>query len=215
VIGNNPTVWGDGALALVEASGLLEWHEESFDEATKTATCTVKRLGKPSPTVRTFSFEEARAAGLLNKDGPWKGYPKRMCQMRARAFALRDTFADVLKGIGIAEEVRDHTPIGETRAYAANAPLSAAMLNQQASAEGPEQQTVDAEYVDAAEQQPAIPEWHEHDTRLRDLIFLAADLKTLKEVEREFLAVKALFPEVEQQRTQREIDAAFKALAEK
>lgn len=31
--------------------------------------------------------------------------------MRARAFALRDGFADVLRGLGIAEEVQDHQPI--------------------------------------------------------------------------------------------------------
>jgi len=98
VIGGNPSVWGDGALALVEASMLLEWIKEEFDEAAKIATCSVKRFGKPEATVRTFSFDDAQKANLLNKEGPWRGYPKRMCQMRARAFALRDTFADVLKG---------------------------------------------------------------------------------------------------------------------
>lgn len=131
VIGNNPTVWGDGALALVEASGLLEWHKEDFDQATETATCTVKRMGKPTPTVRTFSFEDARKANLLKKDGPWQGYPKRMCQMRARAFALRDTFADVLKGMGIAEEVGDYADTGRTRVHSENR-LSSAMLFEQA-----------------------------------------------------------------------------------
>jgi hypothetical protein len=34
-------------------------------------------------------------------------YPNRMLQLRARSFALRDAFPDALKGIGIAEEVRD------------------------------------------------------------------------------------------------------------
>lgn len=66
-----------------------------------------------------------------------------------------------------------------------------------------------------AEQQQAIPEWHAHDTRLRDLIFLATDKAALEEVEREFLAVKSLFPEAEQKRTQADIDAAFKTLAAK
>jgi hypothetical protein len=34
-------------------------------------------------------------------------YPKRMRQMRARAFALRDVFPDVLRGLPVAEEVMD------------------------------------------------------------------------------------------------------------
>src|SRR5690606_39168844 len=39
--------------------------------------------------------------------GPWTQYPKRMRQMRARAFALRDVFPDVLRGMPIAEAVMD------------------------------------------------------------------------------------------------------------
>ncbi|MFX6330765.1 transcriptional regulator, partial [Acinetobacter baumannii] len=54
-----------------------------------------------------FGDAEAKTAGLLNKSGPWTQYPKRMKKMRARAFALRDKFSDVLKGIPIAEEVMD------------------------------------------------------------------------------------------------------------
>lgn len=208
VIGNNPAVWGDGALALVQSSGLLEDIDEVFDDSTKTAICTVKRVGRPKAAVRTFSFEDAKQAGLLTKDGPWKQYPKRMAQMRARSWALRDTFADVLKGIGIAEEVRDRVPMGEITAYTERQPLTAALLNSQAGGG----EVVEGEVI---EQPPVIPEWHEHDTRLRDLIFLATDRAALEEAEREFLAVKSLFPEAEQKRTQADIDAAFKTLAEK
>jgi hypothetical protein len=35
---------------------------------------------------------------LWTRKGPWEHYPQRMLQMRARAFALRDGFADVLRG---------------------------------------------------------------------------------------------------------------------
>lgn len=109
VIGNNPSLWGDGALAVVMASGLLEDIEETDDG--ETATCRLVRKGRKSEIVRTFSMEDARKAGLAGKSGPWTQYPARMRQMRARAFALRDGFADVLKGLQIAEEVRDFTPI--------------------------------------------------------------------------------------------------------
>lgn len=50
---------------------------------------------------------DAAKAGLSKKDGPWTNYPKRMCQMRARGFALRDSFSDFLKGLSIREEMED------------------------------------------------------------------------------------------------------------
>lgn len=104
VINGRPAVWGDAMLALVRGSGLLE----SLDEVqTDTlATCTIKRKGE-AETVRTFGIEDAKKANLWGKAGPWQQYPKRMMQMRARAFALRDVFPDVLKGIHIAEEAQD------------------------------------------------------------------------------------------------------------
>lgn len=104
VINGRPCVWGDAALALVQSSGLLEDIQETDDG--KTATCKVVRRGI-SPITRTFSMEDAQRAGLAGK-GPWTQYPARMRQMRARAFALRDGFADVLKGMAVREEIEDY-----------------------------------------------------------------------------------------------------------
>jgi hypothetical protein len=58
--------------------------------------------------VAKFSVEDAKRAGLWGKQGPWSAYPKRMMQMRARGFALRDAFPDVLKGLITAEEAQDY-----------------------------------------------------------------------------------------------------------
>jgi hypothetical protein len=68
------------------------------------AICTVKREGRSDPVTRSFSIEDAKRAGLWQKPGPWKDYPKRMLTMRARAFALRDAFPDVLAGLYLREE---------------------------------------------------------------------------------------------------------------
>ncbi len=111
VINGRPALWGDAVVALVRGSGLLEYLRESHDG--DTAVCVVKRKGQPEE-VRTFSGADAKAAGLSGKSGPWTQYPARMRQMRARAFALRDVFADVLKGLPVAEEVQD-TPTDEPR----------------------------------------------------------------------------------------------------
>ena len=104
VINGRPALWGDAVIALVRSSSLCEYVVETDDG--QTATCKVKRRGEPEQ-VRTFSMDDARAAGLAGKQGPWTQYPKRMRQMRARAFALRDVFPDVLRGLPVAEEVMD------------------------------------------------------------------------------------------------------------
>jgi hypothetical protein len=54
---------------------------------------------------------DAKAAGLWAKGGPWTQYPKRMLAMRARGFALRNAFADVLRGLVTAEEAGDYQHI--------------------------------------------------------------------------------------------------------
>ncbi|OZI59912.1 hypothetical protein [Bordetella genomosp. 11] len=108
VINGRPNLWGDAMLALVRSSPLCEYVTES--EENGIAICRAKRRGEPE-TVRTFSDEDAKTAGLKGKQGPWQTAPKRMKQLRARAFALRDAFTDVLKGMSMAEETMDHVPI--------------------------------------------------------------------------------------------------------
>lgn len=105
VINGRPSLWGDSVIALVKGSSLCEYIYETVEN--DIATCRVKRKGEDEQ-IRTFSMEEAKKAGLSGKQGPWSQYPKRMLQMRARAFALRDVFPDVLKGMPIAEEVQDY-----------------------------------------------------------------------------------------------------------
>ena len=104
VINGRPSIWGDAMLALVKGSGLLEYIAETPTDTH--CTVKIKRVNEPE-TTRSFSLEDAKKAGLLGKAGPWTQYPKRMMQMRARSWALRDAFPDVLKGIYSAEEARD------------------------------------------------------------------------------------------------------------
>lgn len=116
VINGNPSLWGDGALALIQGSGLLEDIEETDDG--ETATCRMVRKDRKTAIVRSFSNAMALKAGLLGKAGPWTQYQARMRQMRARSWAMRDGFPDVLKGIGIAEEVRDYPPEADIQTQA-------------------------------------------------------------------------------------------------
>lgn len=116
VINGNATIWGDAALGLCLRSGFCEDVIETntgIIGQDYIATCEVRRKGR-EPLIRTFSWDQAKKANLTGK-GPWKSYPERMMQMRARAFALRDGFPDVLMGMHIKEEI-DESP--ENSAYA-------------------------------------------------------------------------------------------------
>ena len=106
VIQGKPSVYGDAVLGLIRGSGLCEYFTESVENGV--ATARTKRKGEVKEEVRTFSEADAKAAGLWGKAGPWKQYPNRMLQMRARGFLARDVYADVLKGIITAEEAMDY-----------------------------------------------------------------------------------------------------------
>lgn len=119
VVNGRPTIWGDLLPAIVYGSQLMEVFDEQGDDTQ--ASCTVKRRGF-APITRTFTMQEAKKAmayewvngqrqtiSLADKQ-TYKSYPRRMLQMRARAFALRDAFPDVLKGVAIHEEAEDITP---------------------------------------------------------------------------------------------------------
>lgn len=105
VVNGRPAVWGDSLMAIARAHPACEYITETFDDQTMTATCRAKRKRGPEE-VRTFSKSDAEQAGLWGRN-TWKQYPKRMLQMRARGFAIRDVFPDALRGIALAEEVQD------------------------------------------------------------------------------------------------------------
>ena len=110
VINGRPTIWGDAALALVQSSPVCEYVKEYVEGQgdNLTAVCEAKRRGYPAPTVSRFSMADAKRAGLAGKTGPWSQYPERMLALRARGFALRNAFADALRGLITAEEAQDY-----------------------------------------------------------------------------------------------------------
>lgn len=110
VINGMPSVYGDGLLALIRASGLLEDVEETVEwgkDGPLAATCKMWRKGEKSPSIQTYTRADAINARLWGKQGPWTDHPARMLQWRARGWCGRDKFADVLRGLRMAEEVQD------------------------------------------------------------------------------------------------------------
>lgn len=111
-INGKPSIYGDAALALVKASAVCDDVQEHEVGGPQDGDrwgykCIAIRKGKKA-VEGTFTVGDAKRAGLWGKQGPWQSYPKRMMQMRARGFALRDAFPDVLRGLITVEEAGDH-----------------------------------------------------------------------------------------------------------
>lgn len=123
VIDGKPSIYGDVGLALVRGSGKLEdineFFEGTFGHDDYTAVCELKRKGEARVHRSPFSIEDAKLMGKWNEPtskgyaSVWMKHPKRMLKWRARWFALRDVFGDVLKGLSIFEEVQDSIDIEE------------------------------------------------------------------------------------------------------
>ncbi len=116
IIKGRPAMTAELMLALVYRSNLMTSFSEvlsgSLNDKDAKYTCIVQR-GTLEKVTRSFSIEDAKRAGLWIYDKatapniPWKTYPLRMLQMRARTTALRDAFPDIVKGFTSEEEARD------------------------------------------------------------------------------------------------------------
>ena len=115
VVNGKACIYGDAGMALIRASGLLAFHDETVQVGPTnhpvSATCVIQRVGEEKREF-TFSYEDAVTAKLWGKKGPWTDYPGRQLTWRARWFAMRDVFPDVLLGLGIFEEQAD-IPVSE------------------------------------------------------------------------------------------------------
>jgi hypothetical protein len=106
-INGKTALYGDGLLAVCRKCRDWVDMKETYDIKTETATCILSRKGEEDSVV-TFSKQDAITAKLWGKAGPWTTTPKRMLQMRARGFALRDKYADILAGFITEDEAEDY-----------------------------------------------------------------------------------------------------------
>lgn len=120
VINGRPCIWGDGAVGLCAAKVASTKVEETGTAPKGDADhtqfpddygfkVTFTRKGQTGEYVGVFTVGDAKRAKLWGnlKRQPWIMYPKRMLFNRARAFALRDGFADCLSGLHLREEIED------------------------------------------------------------------------------------------------------------
>lgn len=144
------TLWGDAQLGLVIASGKAEFIKEyteggnlweTIDKNDKsrnvpnrayTWVFETKRKGSAEPSITKFSIADAIHAGIWGKKS-WATHPDRMGKYKARAFGLRDVYADVLKGLAhsveeFEGETIDVTPNGSKITPAASSTQLSALL---------------------------------------------------------------------------------------
>lgn len=106
-INGTPAVFGDLGWALVQNHP--DFVDSIEDIQDTFAVCTLKRKGRTDVT-RKYTLDMAKNAMLMGKDN-WKNHPRRMLQWRARSWAMRDLFADALKGMVIYEEAIDNPSV--------------------------------------------------------------------------------------------------------
>jgi hypothetical protein len=105
VLNGRPVPSADGCVAAVMASGHCDYFREV--ETTDTySTWETQRRGDPQPRQLTFTIDDARRAGLAQREH-WRAYPKRMLAARAKKYLAQDTYPDVIGGLLSAEEALD------------------------------------------------------------------------------------------------------------
>lgn len=142
VVDGRPTIYSDGITGLLHGSGkvqsIVEWFETGGEKVDPSdlpldlsqwaqslkAVSEITRLapmaGGEAVVYRgSFSVSDAMRMGKWNKPTSkgyktvWQNHPARMLMWRARTYAARDGFSDVLKGLAIYEEVVDYVADAE------------------------------------------------------------------------------------------------------
>ena len=114
-IRNSLALWGDAVPGVVRSKlrdlgeKIKETQEWKGEGDTRECTVTIVHMdadGDKTEMSRTFSMALAKKGSLTGK-GPWQSSPDRMLMHRARTFAYRDLFPDIMMGLAVAEEAAD------------------------------------------------------------------------------------------------------------
>lgn len=100
IIQGKPTLSAELQLAMFKAKGGRVVWDVSTDAV---ATISLVHPNGDKHT-ETFTIEDAKRAGITNKDG-WKNYPKAMLRARASSAGLRAVAPDIVAGIYDPEEL--------------------------------------------------------------------------------------------------------------
>lgn len=91
--------------------------QKNFRSPVFGAVCEMTLRDKEGTVQRVFTVEDAKTAGKLPAKfgSPWANYCNRMLQMKARGWAIKDAFPEVLNGVPQAEYDYDMLPQQDAR----------------------------------------------------------------------------------------------------
>jgi hypothetical protein len=96
---------------------------EHVESDEKHATYVIKRKGQPEKRF-TYTFEQAKIAGVVKPDSAWMTVPIRMNEARASSHASDVVFPDACMGLPTLEEVLDMGPAESTPSQTAKPVVS-------------------------------------------------------------------------------------------
>ncbi len=107
VVNGKPSLYGDAALGLLQASPFCSELEHGLDGEgdDRVGWMRTQRKGEDKARETRFSVADAVTAQLWSKKGPWQTYPNRMLVWKAVSFHMKDWWADVLRGLSIHEDL--------------------------------------------------------------------------------------------------------------
>jgi hypothetical protein len=97
VVEGKPVLSADLLVALVKRSGACEYFR-LVESTPEKATYETLRKGEPKPTPLTWTMEDAKRAGLNNRQN-WKAHPAAMLRARCAAALARAVYPDLLLGV--------------------------------------------------------------------------------------------------------------------
>lgn len=121
IIHGSCKIWGQLPKALAEATGEVEKWTQFYVDKEQKKICfenqnldkerwghviQVKRKGR-EPNEFHYTIDDAKKAGLLGKQGPWKDHTHIMLARRNTGACVNFEFPDAVMGVGIAE-YQDH-----------------------------------------------------------------------------------------------------------
>lgn len=115
IVNGKPALEAKTKAAICLERGAAKYFRK-IEDTPQAVTWETLRAGDAAPRVSRYTIVEAKAAGLLNKDGPWQSYPQRMLGHRALGWLCDDAYPDIVLGVSTKEDFDDaeftFTPIG-------------------------------------------------------------------------------------------------------
>lgn len=220
IVSGKPVVSSDAMVAAVRRSGhCASWRV--VESTPERCTITTLRTGETEPETESWTLEDARRAGLLNKD-VWKAYPRDMLRHRTAAALARRVYPDVILGCYAEGEMRDDDRPLPVAVSVAESPqqtpaLGGGWLDRIAAANTGKALValaVDLEHAHANGLQDAI--LSAYAAQWRKLISRALDAGSIDAIARVWMTrVPAAIREVCGAEVQAEIESALEALKER